>query len=52
MTENEELQLLDEIERNEWVSKPLSPQERQVYQSSVRESKPLLHVQKAESLKG
>jgi hypothetical protein len=52
MTENEELQLLNEIERNEWVRKPLSSQERQVYQNSVRESKPLLPVQKSESLKG
>jgi hypothetical protein len=52
MTENEELQLLDEIERGEWVSKPLTTQERQEYQNSMRESKPLLPVQKSESLKG
>lgn len=50
--DHEENELLAEIERGKWVSKPLSAQERKEYQYSVSESKPLKPKKKAESLKG
>ena len=39
--DNEELQLLDEIERGEWVSSPLSDEEVEKYAQSAKYTKAL-----------
>ncbi len=39
--DSEENELLNEIEKGEWISKPLSKQERQIYQSDAKYTKSL-----------